>query len=237
MVYYCFRRNRYLEIKSIGRNNTGRIMVRGKQKPLEENKSCLYKGFNYLFMRNIIRFFFFFNVLKLKIISRVVNENIKLAIYVAVIKNSMFKNCYIYLPISDKVTISDVLIAGEHGFLQNGNILVIQNVPVGNLVHNIYYNSSWYVRRSNKNSYIVFKGSNYVTVKLPSGSFKLINKNSLCIFGRLELLKVNKIRKAGENRHFGKRPKVRGVAMNACDHPHGGGEGKSYIGRKSIFSI
>lgn len=237
MIYYYFKRNKYLEVKSNGRNNRGRITIRGKQKNITERKSFIFKGFKYINLQIIIRFLYFYSFFTFKVINKVSNRISGITDCIVTFSDILFKNIYLCLPSSNKIIKGSNILVGDHEFLNEGNIMYLRNTSIGITIHNINFKNNFYIRKSGKNSYVINKGQNYVTVKMPSGKFKLISKNAYCIVGKLEFNMIIGIQKAGDNRRLGNRPKVRGVAMNACDHPHGGGEGKSSIGRKSIFSI
>ena len=117
------------------------------------------------------------------------------------------------------------------------------NFKVGDYIHcissiNNVFKSS-YIRAAGSYAVIINVSSKYLIVRMPSKKIKkLYYKLSAC-FGKVFNTNFDKydLKKAGNSRHLGRRPIVRGVWMNACDHPHGGGEGKSSIGRKSIFSF
>lgn len=118
-----------------------------------------------------------------------------------------------------------------------GNALPLENIPLGSEVHNIELypkKGGQIVRSAGLSARILAKEKNYVILRLPSKEIRLVSKNCYATVGTLGNGDVinKKIKKAGQNRWLGKRPTVRGVVMNPCDHPHGGGEGKSPIGRK-----
>ena len=114
------------------------------------------------------------------------------------------------------------------------NVFFVSLSYIGN---NIFFDAVQ-LKKSKKSAFLISIGEKYVTIKLPSGEIRLLSRYVLCIYGELLYTKLkNTVYKAGSNRQLGKRPKVRGVAKNACDHPHGGGEGKSHIGKKSSCSF
>lgn len=239
------KRGKYIKLKFSGRNNTGRITVRGKQKVFTGKKAYIYSGFNYLNFRLVKMFMFYFNVLKAKVVHKL-NDPRKASVKCIILfSNSILNNCCSCYPGSEQLGVGKNIVIGNHKFLQHGNIISLHDTPVGARIHTVTtYKTGMpagsrvlYIKTSKKNAYIVHIGPKYAVIKLPSGELKLINKNSYCIFGELELHRRVQVKKAGKARQLGFRPKVRGVAMNACDHPHGGGEGKSSIGRKRVFSI
>ena len=127
--------------------------------------------------------------------------------------------------------------SGPNSSLTIGNALPLSNIPLGYEVHNIELYplaGGKLVRAAGTCAKILAKEGNYVTLKLPSKEVRLIRKECYATIGRVgNTSHMNlTLGKAGRNRWLGKRPTVRGVVMNPCDHPHGGGEGKSPIGRK-----
>lgn len=233
MVCYSIRRNKYLKLKFLGRNNNGKITVRGRQRVFLEKKSKLCSGYEYIHAGNMKRFLYFSGLLRF---SAVFSSKRAIYDFISFGMNSN-KDLHCVKKVSSAFK---VLSAGDHSFLYPGNILLLRNIPVGSLVHNvegINSNKAVYVKVSKRSACVICKGDKYITVKLPSGELKLLNGRLYGIFGAIDFFKKIKSRKAGDSRRLGLRPKVRGVSMNACDHPHGGGEGKSSIGRKSIFSL
>nr|UXD06277.1 ribosomal protein L2 [Eutreptia sp. CCAC 1914B] len=120
--------------------------------------------------------------------------------------------------------------------IQIGNSLPLKNIPLGTLIHNVELKSGMggqLVRSAGSVAQILAKSGNFVTLRLPSGEVRLIHKNCWATIGQVGNVDSTNIifGKAGCKRWRGKRPKVRGVVMNPCDHAHGGGEGRSPIGR------
>ena len=127
--------------------------------------------------------------------------------------------------------------SGPNSSLNVGNSLPLENIPLGYEVHNIelFPNKGGQLARSaGSSAKILAKEGEYVTLKMPSKEVRLIPKLCYATIGRVgNSSHMNlTLGKAGRKRWLGKRPSVRGVVMNPCDHPHGGGEGKSPIGRK-----
>jgi len=125
--------------------------------------------------------------------------------------------------------------------IQIGNSLPLDLIPLATEVHNIELNTfqgGKVVRSAGVYATVLAKMGNYVTLRLPSKEIRLVHKNCFATIGRLSNLDVYGVNrgKAGRNRWGGRRPVVRGVVMNPCDHPHGGGEGRSPIGRTKPYT-
>lgn len=137
---------------------------------------------------------------------------------------------YILAPLGLKV--SDRVISGQEAEISAGNALPLRNIPAGTLIHNLELvkgKGGQMVRSAGSSAQIMAKEGNYAHVKLPSGEIRLIALDCLATIGQLGNIdhKVISVGKAGRSRWLGRRPKVRGLAMNPHDHPHGGGEGKT----------
>ncbi|MBP5274831.1 MAG: 50S ribosomal protein L2, partial [Abditibacteriota bacterium] len=146
---------------------------------------------------------------------------------------------YILCPMDLKV--GDVVVSGEKVDPRSGNSLPLANIPLGTLVHNIELKpgkGGQMVRSAGDSAQIMAKEGKYVTLRLPSGEMRNVLGVCYATIGRVgnEDHSNISVGKAGRNRWLGKRPTVRGVAMNPCDHAHGGGEGKSPVGRKTPVS-
>lgn len=138
---------------------------------------------------------------------------------------------YHYILAAQGMQIGQVLTSGEDAPIETGNRLPLKNIPVGSTIHAIEIKvgkGAQMVRSAGNSAQLMGRADNgYVQVRLPSGEVRLINENctaSMGVIGNEQHQNV-KIGKAGRNRHLGKRPSVRGVVMNAVDHPHGGGDG------------
>ena len=121
----------------------------------------------------------------------------------------------------------------------NGDSYYLADIPTGSFVHNIEKISGIggkFVRSAGCFAQILQKTKDIILIKLPSGKIKAFNINSRCTLGVLGNESHNQIviGKAGRSRWLGKKPIVRGVAINPIDHPHGGGEGKGYVGRHPV---
>ncbi|WKC58036.1 50S ribosomal protein L2 [Borrelia sp. P9F1] len=137
------------------------------------------------------------------------------------------------------IKVGDVLESGPNSPIRSGNSLPLENIPVGKMVHNIELNlgrGGQLVRSAGSYAMILASDEDYVTVKLPSGEMRMIFKKCMATLGEVgngDYMNVS-WGKAGKSRWLGRRPKVRGVAMNPVDHPHGGGEGKTSGGRHPV---
>ena len=126
--------------------------------------------------------------------------------------------------------------AGEDVDIKPGNALPLRCIPVGTFIHNVELKrgKGGQIARSAGNvAQLLSREKGYAYVKLPSGEIRLIDENCMATVGQLgnpDWVNIS-LGKAGRNRWLGRRPKVRGVAMNPVDHPHGGGEGKTSGGR------
>jgi len=143
---------------------------------------------------------------------------------------------YILTPLLLKV--GDTVASGPDVDVKLGNALPIKNIPVGTMIHNIELSAGKggaLARSAGAFASLVAKEGRYATVKLPSGEQRLVHIDCRATVGQLGNLDAKNVvlGRAGRMRHLGRRPAVRGVAMNPCDHPHGGGEGRSPIGMPS----
>ncbi len=143
---------------------------------------------------------------------------------------------YIIAPYGIKV--GDTILSGEHADIKPGNTLQIKDIPVGTVIHNIELTpgkGAQLARSAGTSAQLMAKEGKYGQVRLPSGEVRYVSllcKATIGQVGNLDHENIS-IGKAGRKRHMGWRPTVRGVVMNPNDHPHGGGEGKSPIGRPS----
>ncbi|ERJ83090.1 ribosomal protein L2 [Peptostreptococcaceae bacterium oral taxon 113 str. W5053] len=141
---------------------------------------------------------------------------------------------YILAPKGLKV--GDMVESGPNADIVIGNALPLANIPVGTMVHNVELKTGkggQLVRTAGAEAQLMAKEGKFAQLRLPSGEFRLVHLTCRATIGQVgnlehELVSVGK---AGKSRHMGKRPRVRGSAMNPVDHPHGGGEGRAPIGR------
>ena len=144
-----------------------------------------------------------------------------------------------YFIAPEGVTDGAVLVTAPEGAdIKPGNAMQIQYIPVGTLIHNIEImpgKGGQLVKAAGGAAQLMAKEDKYAQVRLPSGEVRLIRLNCMATIGQVGNLDHENISigKAGRKRHMGIRPTVRGSVMNPCDHPHGGGEGKSPVGRPS----
>lgn len=143
-----------------------------------------------------------------------------------------------YILQAEKQEIGDTVVSGKDAEIRPGNSKKLKDIPLGTVVHNIELrpgSGAQLVKTAGAGAQLIAKEGKYVSVKLPSGETRLILNECKATVGRVGNSEHENevIGKAGKNRHRGRRPKVRGVAMNPVDHPHGGGEGKSPVGLPS----
>jgi large subunit ribosomal protein L2 len=146
---------------------------------------------------------------------------------------------YILHPVGLKV--GDTVLASAEAPIVLGNCLPLVNIPLGTEVHNIELQpgaGGQLVRAAGTVAQIVAKEGTWVTLRLPSGEVRLVSQNCWATIGRVGNIEAFNLRlgKAGRKRWLGRRPHVRGSAMNPVDHPHGGGEGRAPIGRSRPVS-
>jgi large subunit ribosomal protein L2 len=155
--------------------------------------------------------------------------------YIALLHYADGEKRYILAPNGMKA--GDTVVSGPEADIRSGNALPLRNLPLGTQIHNVELHlgkGGQLVRSAGASAQLVAKDGDYAQVKLPSGELRRIHLDCRATIGQVSNLdqKNVQIGKAGRKRHMGWRPTVRGVVMNACDHPHGGGEGKSPIGGK-----
>ena len=140
---------------------------------------------------------------------------------------------YILAPVGLKV--GDKVMSGPTADIKAGNALALKDIPVGTMVHNIEMQpgkGGQIARAAGMSAQIMARDEKYVTLKMPSGEMRYILATCKATIGQVGNVEheIIRIGKAGKTRYLGIRPSVRGVVMNPCDHPHGGGEGKSPVG-------
>ena len=146
---------------------------------------------------------------------------------------------YILAPLGLKV--GDTVMSGPDADIKPGNCLPIENIPLGTLIHNVEIKvgrGGQMVRSAGTAAQLMAKEGAYAQVRLPSGEVRKVSMNARATVGQVGNTDHSNVRigKAGRSRHLGIRPSVRGVVMNPCDHPHGGGEGKSPVGMPAPMS-
>ena len=205
--------------KSGGRNNTGRITVRH----VGGGNRRKYRIID--FKRNK-------DNIPAKVASIEYDPN--RSAYIALLHYVDGEKRYILAPFG--LNVGDTVMSGEDVEIKVGNCLPLGNIPVGSIVHNIEMQpkkGGAIVRSAGNEAMIMAREGKYVTLRLPSGEMRMFPLACRATVGKVgnvdhELISIGK---AGRKRHLGVRPTVRGSVMNPVDHPHGGGEGKSPIGR------
>ena len=201
--------------KKSGRNNTGRITCRHKGGGAKQ----AYRVID--FKRNK------FDIAgKITTIEYDPNRNVRISLVVY----ADGEKRYILTP--EKLNVGDMIMSGPNAEVNVGNAMPLEMIPLGTMVHNIEMvagNGGVMVRTAGAAAQVMAKEGNYVTIKLPSSEMRMVRKECLATIGVLgnAEYKNMQIGKAGRKRHMGIKPTVRGVTMNPCDHPHGGGEGKT----------
>ncbi len=141
-----------------------------------------------------------------------------------------------YILCPDGLKVGASIIAGPDSPFETGNALPLSNMPLGSEIHNIELlpgRGGQMVRSAGAAAQLVAKEGDYVTIKLPSKEVRMVRRECYATLGRVGNAEARNLSlgKAGRKRHLGRRPQVRGSAMNPVDHPHGGGEGRAPIGR------
>lgn len=154
--------------------------------------------------------------------------------FIALLQYEDGEKRYILQPAGLKV--GDVVVSGKDADIKAGNALPLSSIPVGTIVHNVelYPGRGGQLARAAGNSaQLMAKEGVYALLRLPSGELRNVPASCMATIGQVGNLDHEnvKVGKAGRKRHMGWRPTVRGSVMNPCDHPHGGGEGKSPVGR------
>lgn len=198
-----------------GRNNTGRI-------------TCRHKGGGVKRAYRVIDFKRekFGVPATVKTIEYDPNRNVRISL----VFYADGEKRYILTPQNLKV--GDVVVSGPESEIKVGNALPLELIPLGTMIHNVEMipgRGAKLVRSAGVGAQLMAKEGNYVTLKMPSSEMRMIRKECLATIGVLgnSEFKNMKIGKAGRKRYMGIKPTVRGVTMNPCDHPHGGGEGKT----------
>ncbi|MCR5353458.1 MAG: 50S ribosomal protein L2 [Clostridiales bacterium] len=205
--------------KHAGRNNTGKITVRHHG----GGNRIKYRVMD--FRKNI-------EDVPAKVLSIEYDPN--RTAYIALMQYETGEKTYSIAPVG--LNVGDVVINSAKADIKPGNVLPISEIPVGTLIHNIELypgKGGQLVRSAGAAAQLMAKENGISQIRLPSGEVRMIRldcKATIGQVGNLEHENIN-LGKAGKKRHLGIRPTVRGSVMNPCDHPHGGGEGKSPIGR------
>ena len=207
--------------KHAGRNNQGRITVR-------------HRGGGNRVKYRIIDFKRNKDGVPAKVVGIEYDPN--RSAYIALLNYADGEKRYILAPLG--LNVGDTVMSGPTAEIKVGNALELKDMPVGSVIHNIEMTpgqGGQLVRSAGMEARLMAKEGKYATIKLPSGEMRLVLANCKATIGQVgnQEHEIVSIGKAGRTRHMGVRPTVRGSVMNPCDHPHGGGEGKSPVGRKS----
>lgn len=205
--------------KHSGRNNMGRITVRHRGGG-NRNKYRIID-----FKRNKVD-------MNAKVLTLEYDPN--RSAYIALVQYEDGEKRYIVAPHGLKV--GDVVCSGTNADIKPGNALPMSSIPVGTFIHNIEMypgKGAQLVRSAGNTAQLMAKEGDYALVRLPSGELRKVPVVCFATVGQVSNIDHEnvKIGKAGKTRHLGIRPTVRGSVMNPNDHPHGGGEGKSPVGR------
>ena len=205
--------------KSAGRNNLGRITVRH------------HGGGNRTKYRVID---FKRDKVDMPAVVKTLEYDPNRSAHIALVQYEDGEKRYILAP--EGLKVGDTVMSGANADIKPGNCLPFANIPVGTIIHNIELypgKGAQLVRSAGNMAQLMAKEGKYALVRLPSGEMRNVPVNCIATIGQVGNVdheNVN-IGKAGRKRHMGWRPTVRGSVMNPCDHPHGGGEGKSPVGR------
>ncbi len=159
--------------------------------------------------------------------------------FIALVQYEDGEKRYILAP--NGLNVGDTVRSGADADVKPGNAMQMANIPVGTFIHNIELypgKGAQLVRSAGKMAQLMGKENGYALVRLPSGEMRRIPVNCMATIGQVSNIDHNNVNygKAGRKRHMGIRPTVRGSVMNPNDHPHGGGEGKSPVGRPGPVS-
>ena len=205
--------------KASGRNNTGRITVRH------------HGGGNRTKYRVID---FKRNKFDVPATVKTLEYDPNRSAHIALIEYADGVKSYILAP--EGLKVGDTVMAGPSADIKPGNALPFANIPVGTIIHNIELypgKGGQLVRSAGNMAQLMAKENGYALIRLPSGEMRNVPLNCIATIGQVGNVDHENVNlgKAGRKRHMGWRPTVRGSVMNPCDHPHGGGEGKSPVGR------
>ena len=157
--------------------------------------------------------------------------------FIALISYEDGERHYIIAP--QRLSIGDRVVSGEQVDIKPGNAMPMKNIPVGTIIHNIEMRpgkGAQIARSAGTFVQLIGKDQGYVQLRLSSGELRMVRGECMATIGAVSNPDQQNIKlgKAGRNRWLGKRPSVRGVAMNPIDHPHGGGEGRTSGGRHPV---
>lgn len=207
--------------KNSGRNNQGKITVR-------------HRGGGYKIKYRIIDFKRTKDNIPAKVAAIEYDPN--RSANIALLHYADGAKTYILAP--HKIKVGDTIYSGAGNDIKVGNAMPLESMPTGTIIHNIELKvgkGGQLVRSAGNSAQLMAKEGNFALVRLPSGEMRHVRKECRATIGQVGNIDHENINigKAGKKRHMGIRPTVRGSVMNPCDHPHGGGEGRSPIGRPS----
>ena len=154
--------------------------------------------------------------------------------FIALVEYADGERRYILAPVG--LAAGDTVVSSASADIKAGNCLPLENIPVGTVIHNIELypgRGAQFVRAAGVAAQLMAKENGMATIRMPSGEMRKVRLDCRATIGQVGNIDHSNVSigKAGRKRHMGIRPTVRGSVMNPCDHPHGGGEGKSPIGR------
>ena len=154
--------------------------------------------------------------------------------FIALVEYEDGERRYILAPVG--LAAGDTILSSANADIKPGNCLPLENIPVGTVIHNIELypgRGAQFVRAAGVAAQLMAKEGGMATIRMPSGEMRKVRLDCRATIGQVGNIDHSNVSigKAGRKRHMGIRPTVRGSVMNPCDHPHGGGEGKSPIGR------
>ena len=154
--------------------------------------------------------------------------------FIALVEYTDGERRYIVAPVG--LNVGDKVLSSPNADIKPGNALPLANIPVGTMIHNVELypgKGAQLVRSAGNVAQLMAKENGMATLRLPSGEIRKVRLNCYAVIGQVGNIDHANVHigKAGRKRHMGIRPTVRGSVMNPCDHPHGGGEGKSPVGR------
>ena len=201
--------------RTSGRNNTGKITVRHRGGGAK--KFYRIMNFSQLDIKKATVEAIEYDPNRSARIARILDEN----------------NNYHYIIAGSGMTVGTTISVGEESAIENGNRLALKDMPVGSFIHSIEIQAgkgAQMVRSAGAKAQLTAKEGNKALIKLPSGEIRTVHINCMATLGVVsnEQHQNIKLGSAGRKRHLGFRPAVRGVVMNAVDHPHGGGDGGSH---------
>ena len=208
--------------KKGGRNNTGRITARRRG----GGHKRLYRKIDFRRNKNDIS----------ATVERVEYDPNRSA-FIALLKYEDGEHRYILAP--QRLSVGDTVISGDRADIKPGNAMPLSSIPIGTIIHNVELKASGggkLARAGGTYVQLVGRDQGYALLNLTSGEVRMVRAECMATIGAVSNADKSNIKlgKAGRNRWMGKRPSVRGVAMNPIDHPHGGGEGRTSGGRHPV---